>query len=95
MNKCLQPWAVSKLFSAFEDAFHIHWQRPLRLQVRLQCFHMSEELSFVVAGPSAIKIVVLYGWLERRSTPLLQPLRRLDIIMSVDQKCGPCSRVLP
>ena len=46
---------------------------------------MHEELSLVVAGAAGVDAIVLVARLERRSDPLVERVRRLDVVMAVDE----------
>jgi hypothetical protein len=52
-------------------------------------------LSLVVASSTAIKIIVTYHWVEGRSAPFAERLRRLNIVVSVDDKRGAMQRMVP
>ncbi len=49
---------------------------------------MHEELSLVVAGAAGVDAIVLVARLERRADPLVERVRRLDVVMAVDEHGG-------
>ncbi len=75
---------TANLFLPFKKALDIQRQGALSHQKRLQRLNMSEELSFVVAGASAIQVVTTYLRFERRSAPLGKRVCGLHVVMAVD-----------
>ena len=72
------------LFLTFNDEFHIVLQEAVPEQV-LECLDMHESLAFVIIGTASPDGPVVYYRLERVAVPLLKGLRRLHIIVDIDQ----------
>jgi hypothetical protein len=67
----------------------------LDLEVCFERFHVEEELPFVVHRSASEDLSVAHGWLERRRCPQLERLRRLDIVVAVDENGRRAGRVPP
>src|SRR5690606_23618652 len=56
-----------------------------RLQVRLDAAYVKEELTLVVDGAARVHAPVAHVRLERRRRPQVERLRRLDVVVAVDE----------
>ena len=86
---------ASNLFLALDNHPHIHRQLPIGLHHRLQRLHMHPHLSLVVHRTARINIPVALLGLKRRRLPLLQRLRRLHIVVPIEQHRRPSSGMQP
>src|ERR1700730_3966723 len=55
---------------------------------------MSKDLTFVIGRASSNKATIANHRFKWRSLPKLQGIRRLDIVMSVNENCFPISLVI-
>ena len=72
------------LFLTFNYEFHIVSEETAPEQV-LECLKVHECLALVVIGTASPDGPVVYYRLERVAVPLLKGLRRLHIIVAIDQ----------
>ena len=59
---------------------------PTGLHPGLDALHVREHLAFVVGRAAGIDVAVAHGRLERRADPLVERLRRLHVVVAVDQR---------
>jgi hypothetical protein len=55
---------------------------------RLDRLEQTEDLPLVVRGTARVEPTVSHGGFKRRRRPLGQRIRRLHVVMPVDQQCG-------
>src|SRR4051812_32524349 len=63
--------------------------------MRLERLDMQEELTLVVDGSARKNLSVADGWLKRGRCPQIERLRRLDIVVAVDQNRWRARRISP
>ena len=86
---------TADLLLAFEQAFHVDWQRARRAQPAFERLDVDEHLPLVVGSAAAIETAVAQRRLERRRCPFVERLGRLDVVVAVDQKCRGARRMQP
>src|SRR5688572_19059094 len=67
------------------DEHDVHWKLSARREMRLECFHVKEELALVVHGSARVDVAVSHRRLERRRRPELERLGWLHVIVAVHQ----------
>jgi len=83
-------------FLALDDELHVDRQlAAMALHQRLDGLDLHPQLALVVDCAAGVDVLVALGRLERRRDPLVQRLRRLDVIMRVAQDRGLAGRVQP
>src|SRR5260370_4697326 len=73
---------------AFDHQMQIHWQIMMFLHRFLNSENVRKDLPFVVRSASRENIAILQNRLEWRRIPQLQRIRRLYVIMPLDQNCA-------
>ena len=86
-QKSRQSRAARFLF-ALDQKLDLNWQVTLCLQIRFDPKHMSDHLAFVVGRSACIDFSIPHTWLKRRCVPQLNRIRRLDIVVTVNQNRG-------
>ncbi len=76
---------TANFFLALDHKIDIHWQIAFLLQRFLDSNDVRKNLSFVVRCAARKNVTVFQHRLERRRVPQLERIRRLNIIMAVDQ----------
>ena len=82
-----QSCAARFLF-AFDQEFDLDRQVAFGLQVRFDSKHVSDHLAFVIRCPASVDFAIAHAGLKRRRLPQLVGIRRLDIVVPVNQNRG-------
>src|SRR5690349_20152876 len=86
---------ASDFLLALSNYHHVHGQPATRLEMRFERFYMEEQLAFVIDRAASINISVADGLLEWRGGPQLERLRRLHVIVPIDQQCRRAGCISP
>jgi hypothetical protein len=65
---------------------HVEWGTTLLVEDRFIRLEEAEHLPLVVGGATGVELSVPHGGLEGVGGPLLQGVRGLDVVVSVDQQ---------
>ena len=79
---------AAHLLVALEEEAQVERQPIGSCQPGLRRLEVHEELALVVARAAGVDPVVLVARLERRSDPLVQRVRRLDVVVAIDEHGG-------
>src|SRR5207248_4324368 len=79
---------AADFFFSFDHEMQIRRQLAMFLDRFLNSENVRKNLAFVVRRAACKDVVILQDGLERRRIPKLQWIRRLHIVMSVDQNCA-------
>src|SRR5579862_1873216 len=80
---------ASHFLLSLDDKGQVTRQVGARFEISLGCFQVREILAFVVAGATGKQRASFNARFERRRVPKLERLRRLHIVMAVNQKMWP------
>src|SRR5438270_11735273 len=80
-------FAANFLF-AFGDDHDVEWEFLAHRQMRFERLDVEKELAFVVDGAARENLSFAHRRLERRCRPKVERLRRLNLVVAVDQPRG-------
>ena len=80
---------TADFFLAFDDEMQIHRQIALLLDRFLNAEDVGKNLTFVIRRAARKNVSVLQNRLERRRFPQLERVRRLHIVMPVNENGAP------
>src|ERR1700730_15383166 len=81
-------------FFTFDYEDDVYWEIAFGLQTLLHAHYMSEDLTFVIGRAPSNKAAITNHRFKRRSLPKFQGIRRLNIIMPVNENCFPAWLVI-
>ena len=86
---------AADLLFPFGDHDDIHGKLLPRGEMRLERFHVQEELAFVVHRSAREDVSVAHRRLERRRRPQLERLGGLNVVVAVDENRRRSRRISP
>src|SRR5688500_2627258 len=86
---------AADLLFAFGDHDDVDRELPPRGEVRLESFHVEEELAFIIDRAARIDLSAAHCRLEWWRCPMIQRLGRLNIVVMVDENGRGSGRVSP
>ena len=80
--------AAAALLLSLEDEMHVQRGDAVRVTDRFVRLEQAVDLSLVVAGPTRVELAVADRRLEGGRRPFVQRLRRLHVVVAVDEEGG-------
>src|SRR5690606_37632568 len=84
-------WKVcgTDFFFALDQELDVERERALRLDQGLQRLKVHKHLPLVVACAPSPNVSITDGRLKGRRRPQVDRINRLDVVVTVNQRCGP------